>query len=75
MTKGIFQTFFMIVVFIFPSHAQEFTNVSKINDISIPPEFVIKTQSDVIADKENVILRRYVRSDNRNIQLHRKMAA
>jgi len=44
-------------------------NSNNSTELSVPSEFVMNHQRSVQSDGEDLILRRYVRSDNRNAQL------
>jgi len=69
MIKIFFQACALSLIFITSTPAKELTNMNSNTAFSVPSGFFIKSQQEVKADREDVILKRYVRGDNRNTHL------
>jgi len=69
MIKNIFLAVILASISIISVHAKELNHMNSSVEFPIPSGFVMESQQTVTADKEDVLLRRYVRSDNRNTQL------
>jgi len=67
--KIFFQSCALSLIFITSAPAKELTNMNSNTAFPVPYGFVIKSHQEVKADREDVILKRYDRSDNRNTRL------